>query len=135
MQPDSLIENLIQPHRSHFICKRKEPLPLWTAVLFAIGNYFSSSSRRLRNANAAALIITPTIIRAIGAESPVRGAVPIFEVVVGVLFTVVTTFVVVVVVVLWDVVVSVSVSVSVVVASVVEVVSVVVLVRLSLSPV
>lgn len=111
----------------------KEPLPLWTAVLFAIWDYFSSSSRRLRNANAAALIITPTIIRAIGAESPVRGAVPIFEVLVGVLFTVVTTLVVVVVVVLWDVVASVS--VSVVVASVVEVVSVVVLVRLSLSPV
>jgi len=93
-------------------------------------DYLLSSSRRLRNANAATLIMTPTIISATGAESPVRGAEPTLEVEAGALLGAVAT--VVVVVVGLFVVVS---ALSVVLVSDVEVVSVVVLVRSSFSPV
>ena len=83
-----------------------------------------SSSRRLRNANAAALMKIPTMTRAVGAVSPVRGAEPVLElgIVFGVLFTVVVYVVIALVVVA---------SVSIAVELVVVVVSVVVLVRLS----
>ena len=81
----------------------------------------------MRNVNAAALMKMPTITRAVGAVSPVRGAEPDFEVTIGALFGVAATVVVSVV--------ELCVVVSSVSVAVVSVVSVVVLVRLSESAV